>query len=119
MKNLDDNTPMTYNWCMVFIETPIFTKIITSLLSEEDYRALQQELLLRPDAGAIIKGGEGLRKIRWNVKGKGKRGGMRVIYCLDLPDRIFMLFAYKKNRQEELTSDQIKLLKQVTREWLL
>ena len=61
---------------MEFIETSIFTKTITSLLPEDDYKELQKELLLRPDAGPLIKGGGGLRKIRWNVKGKGKRGGM-------------------------------------------
>jgi hypothetical protein len=78
---------MTYVFNMVFIETTIFTKQITSLLTEAEYRALQQEILLRPDAGVLIKGGSGLRKIRWNVSGIGKRGGIRVIYYLDLPGK--------------------------------
>jgi len=104
---------------MLFIETSIFTKIITSLLSEDEYSALQQELVLRPDAGSVIKNSGGLRKIRWNVKGKGKRGGMRVIYYFDLPDKILMLYAYKKNNQEDLTADQTNILKQVVTEWLL
>lgn len=104
---------------MVFIETSIFTKIITSLLSEEDYSSLQKELIFRPDAGSIIKNSGGLRKFRWNVKGKGKSGGMRVIYYLDLPDKIFMLYAYKKNKQENLTKEQTNILRQIVTEWLL
>ena len=104
---------------MVFIETSVFTKTITSLLSEEGYRELQKELLLHPDAGAVIKGGAGIRKIRWKENCAGKSGGIRVIYYLDLPDKVFMLFAYKKNQQEDLTPSQIKILKHVVSEWLL
>jgi hypothetical protein len=89
------------------------------MLSEDEYKELQQELLLRPAAGALIPGGAGLRKIRWKEQGKGKRGGIRVIYYLDLPDRFFMLFAYKKNNQEDLTPSQTRILKQVISEWLL
>ena len=65
---------------MRFVETPIFTKIITGLLDDEDYRRLQIALLLRPEQGAIIRGTGGLRKVRWAKAGAGKRGGLRVIY---------------------------------------
>ena len=61
---------------MVFVETPIFTKLARNLLPDDDYRVLQQALVLRPEAGDIIPGSGGLRKIRWNVAGKGKRGGI-------------------------------------------
>lgn len=65
---------------MRFIETPIFTREVTTLLSDEEYRGLQLALALRPEAGAVIRGGGGLRKLRWSIAGKGKRGGVRIIY---------------------------------------
>jgi hypothetical protein len=104
---------------MIFIETSVFTKVITTLIPEDCYKELQQELLLRPDAGALIRGGGGIRKIRWNAGSTGKRGGIRIIYYLDLPDRVFMLYAYKKNKQEDLSPEQLRVLKQVVSEWLL
>jgi hypothetical protein len=104
---------------VIFIETSIFTKTITSLLPDESYKSLQVELLRRPDSGAIIKGSGGLRKIRWSIDGSGKRGGIRVIYYYDHPNRVFMLLAYKKNFQENLTPAQTKVLRRVVEEWLL
>ncbi len=65
---------------MRFIETPIFTKELQHLLEDEEYRALQLALLFRPEQGSLIPGAGGLRKLRWRQKGKGKRGGCRVIY---------------------------------------
>ncbi len=65
---------------MVFIETPIFTVGVKSLLSDEDYAALQLHLVSQPDAGDVIAGTGGLRKVRWTTAGRGKRGGTRVIY---------------------------------------
>jgi len=62
-----------------FIETPVFTKDVQTLLSDEEYRGLQLALLVRPEQGNVIPGSGGLRKIRWRVKGKGKRGGIRAI----------------------------------------
>ena len=104
---------------MVFVETPIFTKLIKELLTDEEYRSLQEALLLRPEAGDVISGGGGLRKIRWRVTGKGKRGGVRVIYYWDTPDDIiYMLLVYKKNVQEDLTATQLKVLRQLVEEWL-
>lgn len=103
---------------MLFIETPIFTSAIQSLISDEYYRDLQRDLAIRPGAGSIIKGSGGLRKIRSNVKGSGKRGGIRIIYYWDPPDIIYMLFAYRKNEQEDLTPSQIKILSTLVREYL-
>ena len=104
---------------MIFIETPTFTKEISSLISDDNYRMLQSALMLRPDSGKMIKGSGGLRKIRWNLPGSGKRGALRVIYYWDPPDTIFMLFPYRKSDQEDLTSDQLKILRQVVKEMLL
>jgi hypothetical protein len=103
---------------MVFIETSIFTKEIQRLLSDESYRMLQSVLMLRPDAGSIIRGSGGLRKIRWNLPGSGKRGALRVIYFWSPPDTIFMLFSYRKIDQEDLTPEQLKLLRKMVKEFL-
>lgn len=104
---------------MRFIETPIFTKEIQRHLDDEDYRSLQLALLFRPEQGALIKGSGGLRKIRWVAKGRGKRGGCRIIYYSDKEDEtIYMLFAYSKSRQGDLTQSQIKILGQLVREEL-
>lgn len=65
---------------MQFIETPIFTRRLKSLLTEEEFRALQNDLIEQPEVGAIIRGSGGLRKLRWAAKGRGKSGGVRVIY---------------------------------------
>jgi hypothetical protein len=101
------------------IETPIFTKSIIDLVPDDSYRELQAELLLRPEAGDLIPGTGGLRKIRWRIPGHGKSGGLRIIYYIDYPDAIYMLMAYKKSRQENLSPQQTKLLKHIVREWLV
>jgi mRNA-degrading endonuclease RelE of RelBE toxin-antitoxin system len=104
---------------MIFIETPLFTKLVRELLSDEQYRGLQRTLVLRPDAGAVIRESGGLRKVRWNVAGSGKRGGMRIIYYWDVPNEtIYMLLIFKKNRQEDLTREQLKILRNLIKEWL-
>ena len=71
---------MAYNVPMIFIETSISTKEIQRLISDDNYRMLQAALMLRPDAGSLIRGSGGLRKIRWNLPGTGKTGALRVIY---------------------------------------
>ena len=104
---------------MQFIETPIFTKRITSLLSDQDYRLLQLELAIRPDSGDLIKQSGGLRKIRWSGSGRGKRGGIRVIYYfVDAKQQVYMLFAYAKNESDDLSVEQVKLLKNIVMEYL-
>jgi len=71
-----------------FIETPIFSRQLYDLLADDEYRALQLALLLRPEQGARIAGSGGLRKLRWRLRGKGKRGGLRIIYYLDGQERV-------------------------------
>jgi len=65
---------------MILIETPVFTRQVPELLSDEAYAAFQWYLALNPRAGEVIQGTGGLRKVRWSVPGAGKRGGVRVIY---------------------------------------
>ena len=96
-----------------FIEVDIFTKRIQEILDEEEYSELQAALIRKPDAGALIPGGKGLRKLRWSAPaaGKGKRGGIRVIYYLYLKAaRIYMIYAFKKTEQEDLSFEQLKRL---------
>jgi len=104
---------------MEFIETSIFTKQVIKLLPDTRYRMLQSTLMLNPGAGAIIKGSDGLRKVRWNLPGAGKKGALRIIYYFDQPKTIYMLFMYKKNKQEDLTPEQVKILKKAVKENLL
>ena len=102
---------------MRFIETPIFTRAIVELLDDENYRSLQLALVLRPLLGPMIRNSGGLRKVRWASPGQGKRGGLRIIYYWDDPsDTFFMLYAYSKNRQEDLSSQQLRVLRCLVRE---
>ena len=103
---------------MVIVETPVFTRRLTRLMNDEVYRELQEELVRHPDGGDLIPGSGGLRKLRWKGRGRGKRGGLRIIYYWNVPDRIFMLLPYSKNETADLTKDQIKVLRQLVEEWL-
>jgi hypothetical protein len=98
---------------MRFVETAVFTKQVVELLADDEYRALQSSLIVRPEQGAVIPGGGGVRKIRWGAKGAGKRGGLRAIYYWYRPDETFlMLFAYSKNMRSDLPPGQLKTLRQ-------
>jgi hypothetical protein len=102
---------------MRFVETPVFTTAVTALLDEEGYHALQLALALRPEQGNVIRGSGGLRKLRWGLGSRGKRGGARVIYHWDKPTQTFyMLYAYTKQEQGDLTPQQVKVLRRLVRE---
>lgn len=99
---------------MVILETHAFTAAILELLSDEEYRLFQAALVARPDAGRLIRGTGGLRKVRWAAKGHGKRGGVRVIYyCHVAGDRLLMLLAYAKSQQGDLTPRQRAILRKI------
>ena len=111
---------MAYTGCKVeLIETSVFTRQITDLLTDDEYRAMQLQLAARPGMGSLIKGAGGLRKLRVGVGSRGKRGGARVIYYWAVRnDMIMLLFAYAKNESEDLTPRQIsQLAKLVTQEF--
>lgn len=103
---------------MMIIETPIFTKLITELMSDDEYCALQEALIMRPELGVVIKNSGGLRKLRWALQGRGKSGGVRVIYYwMNADEQLYMLLAYPKNEQENLTDMQLNTLRAIVQRW--
>ena len=102
---------------MIIVETQIFTKQVLLLLSDEEYRLLQSVLANRPDAGVVIPSSGGLRKMRWGMTGRGKRGGVRVIYYWAVKkERILMLLIYPKNVKDDMTQEQLKILRKIVKE---
>jgi mRNA-degrading endonuclease RelE of RelBE toxin-antitoxin system len=102
---------------VIIVETPIFTRQINQLLSVESYRRLQIALADDPRHGAVIPRSGGLRKFRWEGSGRGKRGGIRVIYTW-IPDRswLLMLVAYPKSERDDLSRDQLRILRRIVEE---
>jgi hypothetical protein len=102
---------------MRFVETSVFTTAIDRHLDDERYRQLQIALMLRPEQGPVMQKAGGLRKVRWATPGAGKRGGLRVIYYWAPVDQAFyMVYAYTKSEQGDLTPAQIRQLSRVVRE---
>ncbi|CEK10146.1 hypothetical protein [Legionella hackeliae] len=102
---------------MIFIETPFFTEDVKELLSDEEYAEFQEYLADNPLAGDLIQQTGG-RKVRWSSQGKGKRGGVRIIYYyVTLASQIRLLLIYKKGIQDDLSSDQKELLRQLNERW--
>jgi len=94
---------------MIFIETSIFTKILSDYLNDEEYRGLQTYLMQKPDAGDLVRGSGGVRKVRWAPEGRGKSGGVRVIYYWKRPDHeIWMLTIYSKSEQSTIPGHVLK-----------
>jgi hypothetical protein len=103
---------------MEFVETTLFTQKLPSYLSDDEYREFQNYVHQQPEAGDVIKGSGGVRKIRWKTQGKGKRGGVRIIYYLEhVEARFLMLTLYAKNELDDLTQAEIKVLKKIVEEW--
>ncbi len=102
---------------MIIKETAVFTKQVRQLLDDESYRLLQLRLVADPDSGALIPGSGGLRKIRWQGSGRGKRGGVRAIYYWATSDDVLlMLIVYPKNERDDLSPGQKKVLAALVRE---
>ena len=102
---------------MVFIETSVFTRLIDGYLSDDEYLGLQSFLLLRPEAGNIIRGTGGVRKLRWKLAGRGKRGGIRVIYYWQVnEDEIWMLTVYGKSERETIPAHILKRIAEEIRD---
>ena len=83
-------------------------------MSDDSYRELQNTLIACPETGKIIKGSGGIRKVRWGTDDQGKRGGIRVIYYWAAnANQIFMLMVYPKKERDNLTEQQLLLLKKI------
>lgn len=102
---------------MVFIETLNFTKFVYDYMSDDEYTKLQIFLAEYPDAGDLIIGTGGLRKLRWSIGNKGKRGGVRIIYYWHISkENIYLLTIYAKNEMSDLSSKEKNLLKKIVLE---
>jgi hypothetical protein len=94
---------------MVFVETSWFSKLLGDYLSDDEYRQLQNHLIAHPESGAVIRASGGVRKARWRAGGKGKSGGVRVIYYWATADeQIFFLTLYGKGEKENLSAAGLK-----------
>ena len=107
-------TAMPYNRCMEFIETSAFTRHVYDYLSDDEYLGFQYFLLLHPESGKVVPGSGGVRKVRWAMGGKGKSGGVRVIYYFKKQDdEIWLLTIYSKNVIENIPAH---VLRQIEKE---
>ena len=97
-----------------FIEAPVFTRLLPRYLTDDEYRELQLHLAKDPEAGDVVQGTGGFRKVRWGDRrrGHGKRGGLRVIYFHFAEDmQIWFLTLYGKDEAADLTAKERRLLK--------
>lgn len=102
---------------MEFIETPTFTRLLSGLLTDDEYRGLQNLLAAFPDRGNIIQGGGGIRKLRYGLPGKGKSGGVRVIYYwIKDNQEIYMLLIYPKSKKDSLSDQETAILRDLIKE---
>lgn len=95
-----------------FVEARLFTRLVQEFLSDDEYAQLQQLLIEEPETGKVIPGSGGIRKMRWGVAGRGKRGGLRVIYFLRAGrGQIWMLTLYPKNVADNIPARILKQIK--------
>ena len=96
-----------------FIETKLFSRLLGDYLTEDQYADLQQALVEAPDQGAIVPGSGGVRKLRWSQAGRGKRGGIRVIYYARTREGvIWMLTIYAKNEEQSIPAHVLRKMKE-------
>ena len=103
---------------MLFIETDIFTEDVKKLLDDDEYHKLQVFLATQPDYGDLIQNTGGLRKIRWLSGGRGKRGGVRVIYfhrTREFENRLLLI--YRKGIKDDLSANEKTILKKMIERW--
>lgn len=107
---LANYTSMTHTeYTKVFVETSIFAEARAEHLTDDEFRRIQALLTINPGAGDLIPGCKGLRKIRWGLRGRGKRGGVRILYYWAVnKDQILFLDLFAKNENDDLTSRQYK-----------
>jgi hypothetical protein len=95
-----------------FIETKLFTRLVRQHLSDDEYRELQTLLIEQPEAGTVVRGSGGVRKLRWRAPGRGKRGGYRVIYFAKTEERVlWMLTLYPKNVRDDIPAHVLRQIR--------
>ena len=96
---------------MIFIEARVFTKLLPRYLSDDDYHGLQSYLINKPDGGVLVRGAGGVRKVRWSAEGRGKSGGIHILYYWHKSDsEIWMLTSYSKSEKASISSEDLKLM---------
>ena len=98
---------------LTFIETKLFTRLVQNYFTDDEYAALQNSIVANPEAGDVIRGSGGVRKLRRGLAGRGKRGGVRVIYYLRLQQgQVWMLTLYTKNEADSIPGAILKRIKE-------
>jgi len=96
-----------------FIETKLFSRLVGEYLSDESYASLQEQLADDPHCGVVVPGSGGVRKVRWAQPGRGKRGGVRVIYYVKTQEGvIWMLTIYAKNEAQDIPGHVLRKIKE-------
>jgi mRNA-degrading endonuclease RelE of RelBE toxin-antitoxin system len=96
-----------------FVETKLFTRLVQECLTDDEYAAVQRELVADPDSGSVIRGSGGIRKLRVAAPGRGKRGGYRLIYFVRHPKHlIWMLTIYPKNVAESIPTHVLRKIRE-------
>lgn len=96
-----------------FIESPVFTAHVNDYLNDEEFAALQEHLCETPDAGDLVRGSGGVRKLRWARAGTGKSGGVRVCYYARLrKGQILLLVIYAKSARDSMPASVLKALRE-------
>lgn len=110
---LADPTSLTYiRGVFTFVETRLFTRLVGEYLSDDEYRRFQEALAELPDSGDVIPGSGGVRKLRWGVGARGKRGGLRVIYYVRLRGNvIWLLTLYSKNVADDIPAHVLRRIR--------
>ena len=96
-----------------FVESKLFTRLVGDYLSDDEYGRLQATLIEAPEGGVVVPGSGGVRKLRWAQPGRGKRGGIRVIYYAKTREGvIWMLTIYAKNEEQNIPAHVLRKIKE-------
>ena len=116
--HLASRTPKAYSLTMfTFIESSVFERVLPAYLDDDEYSELQQFLIQNPEAGELVPGSGGVRKVRWARPGMGKRGGLRVIYFVRYqPNEFWMLTLYAKAKREGVPGHILRQLLEAFRD---